>query len=281
MIRSMLAAIDGSPSSLAALHVAAVWDAKLGAGLHTVFVEDEQRLVTYSAITGMGDSYVFPVPLPPDQLAAEEKRIAADRSAVEAAYRKETADYGAKSTFESLRGSLNSILVHQAKSADLVAVGRRGKFETMLERRVGPTTETVIYDAVRPVLVVPDKPRTEGPFLIAFDDSRGVQRVLPSALELAERLKAEVVVLTVDDDLARARARQATIQKLVANHGLAAKYLTERGKAAEVIPEIAGRQKAGLIAMGAFGHNPIYELFFGSVARSVMERSACPVLLMT
>jgi nucleotide-binding universal stress UspA family protein len=32
--------------------------------------------------------------------------------------------------------------------------------------------------------------------------------------------------------------------------------------------------------MGAFGRNPIFELFFGSTTLSVLERSPCPVLLM-
>jgi nucleotide-binding universal stress UspA family protein len=35
-----------------------------------------------------------------------------------------------------------------------------------------------------------------------------------------------------------------------------------------------------MIVMGAFGHNPLHELFFGSTTLETLAEAQCPVLLM-
>jgi nucleotide-binding universal stress UspA family protein len=88
-------------------------------------------------------------------------------------------------------------------------------------------------------------------------------------------------VLTVDERAERAQHVQELIKPNLRAHRTATRYLVERGVPAEVIPRVAGRERAGWIAMGAFNRNPIYELFFGSTTLSVLERSNVPVLLMS
>ena len=51
-----------------------------------------------------------------------------------------------------------------------------------------------------------------------------------------------------------------------------------KGKAAEVIVNSAKKTGAGLIVMGAFNRNPVYELFFGSTTLNVLDHAPCPVL---
>ena len=280
MIRSMLTAVDGSSSSLAALRVAADWAARLEARLDAVFVEEEQRFITYSVAADVGGGVVYPMPLPPDKLAAEQKKVAEERAAIEKAFGEITRGKVKEAQFRSLPGGTNAVLIQAGRAADLIVMGKRGRFDPPASRRTGPTTETLIHDALRPVLVVPEQARAQGPLLVAFDDSKGVQRVLPFALELAERLGLATAVLTVDEKAERGRRTQESLVPLLGAHRTAARFFVEKGTPADTICRAAEREQAGCIAMGAFGRHPIYELFFGSTTLAVLERAQCPVLLM-
>lgn len=280
MIRSMLVAVEGSASSLAALRLAADWATRLEARLEAVFVEEEQRFLTYEVAASAGGSVVYPLPLPPDKLAAEKKKVAEERGAVERAFHEATRSKVTGASFRSIEGQTNAVLIQAARAADLVVMGKRGQFDPPAARQTGPTTETLIHDALRPVLVVPDQPRTQGPMLIAFDNSKGVHRVLPFAMELAERLGRDTVVLTVDDKEERARKLQEGIKPYLSAHRTSTRFAIERGHAAQAIARTAEAEQAGIVVMGAFGRNPIYELFFGSTTLAVLERAKCPVLLM-
>ena len=279
MIRRILSAVDGSVSSLAGVKIAADWASRLEAGLLAVFVEEEQRFVTYT-VSPMIDGGVYPIPLPPDKLAAEQQKVAEERRAIQEAFDQIAKGKAKEARFVSIPGATNEVLIREARQADLVVIGKRGRFDPPMSRQAGPTTESIIQNALRPVLVMPDRARTEGPTLIAYDDSRGVQRVLPFAVDLAERLNWETIVVTVNDKAENALAGQALVKPYLLAHRPNTKFVVEKGRAAEGILRIAERERAGLIAMGAFGGNPIYELFFGSTTLSVLERAECPVLLM-
>jgi nucleotide-binding universal stress UspA family protein len=279
MIRSIFSAVDGSVSSLAGLRIAADWAARLDARLLAGFVEEQQRFVTYT-VSPMMDGGVYPIPLSPDKLAAEQQKVADERQAIQEAFDQITKGKVKDARFTSIPGDTNEVLIREARQADLVVIGKRGRFDPPMSRQAGPTTESIIQNAMRPVLVMPDRARTTGPAVIAYDDSRGVQRVLPFAVELAERLGWETIVVTVDDKAENALSRQALVKPYLLAHRPNAKFVAEKGRHAEGILRIANRERAGLIAMGAFGGNPIYELFFGSTTLSVLERAECPILLM-
>src|SRR5690242_19804027 len=154
MIRTILAAADGSASSLAGLELAAGWAATLQLSLRVVFVEEEQRFLTYTAIASDAGAYPVAIPLAPDKMAAEKKRVEAERRSIEQAYEKVTKDRVSNARFESIAGATNAVLMQAARGADLVVVGKRGSFETRESCLAGPTTETLIHDSLRPVIVV-------------------------------------------------------------------------------------------------------------------------------
>jgi nucleotide-binding universal stress UspA family protein len=280
MIRTILVAADGSESSLAGIRLAAGWAATLQTALRVVFVEEEERFLTYTAIASDAGAYPVAIPLAPDKLAAEKQRVEAERSAIDHAYRQATKSRVSDSRFESIAGATNSVLIQAARGVDLVVVGKRGRFETRESNSPGPTTEALIHAALRPVIVVPEQPRFDSSLLIAFDDSAGVQRILPFAVELAERFGNRIVVLTVHEKPDQAQRIQESVKSYLQNRKLESKFVPAQGDPAQAILRVADEERIGMIAMGAFGRNPVYELFFGSVTRSVLERAKNPVLLM-
>jgi nucleotide-binding universal stress UspA family protein len=279
MIKRILVAVDGSPASLAAVQQAVHWAVLLQAQLQALFVADEQRFVYYPTAASFEGGVVMPVPLPEGRLQAEQAKVQAEEKDIRSALDKATQGKKLDVQYKHERGDVNAILVREARTADMVVIGKRGRFDAPGSKQAGPTTEALIHDAMRPVLVVPEGSRTQGPLLVAYDNSKGVQRILPSAVVLAEKSGQEVFILTVDDKPARAKELQEALIPFFQSHGLAVKLLVEKGKPAAAVVKAAEAQGAGMIVMGAFNRNPVYELFFGSTTLSVLERATCPILL--
>ncbi len=280
MIRSILAAVDGSPASLAGMQQAAAWAKRLGAELRAMFVEDKQRYEYFPAISSFDGGMTMPSSLPEEEQRKELARFAAEREEIRQAYEEIVGAAGISSDFSTPCGNLGDILVAEARMVDLVVMGRRGRNDPPDSTKAGPTTESLIHDALRPVLVVPENGRTEGPVLFAFDGSLGVNRVVMHGAHLTAALNAKAVVVTADDDPEKGARVQAGLRRYLAPHGIDAQCELARGKPAAAIIAAAEAHRAGMIVMGAFGHSAIRELFFGSTTLDILEHTRCPVLLM-
>jgi nucleotide-binding universal stress UspA family protein len=286
MIRRMLVALDGSAAAKAALAAALRLAELTGARLSGVFVEDEMRFMTFPAVTFMEGGVAVPVPLPDDALRKVEAEVRSEALAL----RKEfdaaiQAQPRVKGEFASIRGGINAVLADEGRAADLIVIGRRGKRPGEKKTtRPGPTTEAMVHDSLRPVLVVPAGARQGGATLFAYDGSRAAQRVAVMGALLAsletQRTGAGCHVLTVDDDPEGARKTQEALLRYLAAYELAPRAIAAKGNAAQQILDQANAKGAGLIVMGAFGHSPLRELIFGSTTLRVLEGTACPVLMM-
>lgn len=221
-----------------------------------------------------------PVSLPPDKLAEETGRVDAEGAAIREAFEEATRGMVAKANMVTVRGNVNDVLIAEARAADLVVMGKRGRNDPPGSKKAGPTTEAIIHDALRPVLVVPEQSNTVGGVLFAYDGSVGVQRVVVPGTILAKMNGEGAAVVTVAEEEPQARALQGMLKKYFSAHGIEAVYQVSRGKPAREIIESARAFRSGLIVMGAFGHGPIRQLVFGSVTLSVLENAPCPVLLM-
>lgn len=281
MIKSILVALDGSPTGNAGLEQAVEWAKALKAELRGIFVEDEQRFVTYPAGMSAEGGVPVSVPLPEAEFETMKARVKEEGDAIESAFTKASAGGGLQADFMRKPGNVNDILTHEARLVDLVVIGRRGVSNTSRSRTPGPTTETLIHNALRPVVVVPENP-TSGGVLFAYDGSTGVQRALVAGTEMTVARKAPVSVISIGDEGAKADALREGLTRYWKPHGLKADFNqpAKEGRVSTMIVNEARHRECGLIVMGAFGHNPIRELLFGSTTLEVLEESICPVLLM-
>ncbi len=282
MMKSILVALDGSAAAYAALTEAVAWAGLLQAELRGYFVEDEQRFVTYPAGISAEGGVPIAVPLPEDEMEAEAEKARREGDEIQSAFETAVKGLNVRCTFERERGGVNDVLTREGRAADLIVVGRRGRHEPSESRRPGPTTETLIHNALRPVLVVPDEPRSQGGVLFAYDGSRGVQRVLVPGTELARTKSAAVHVIAIGDDPEHGEALRRTLERYWRPYDIAPafNYVQRKGRFSAMIVAEAAQTDCGMIVMGAFGHNPIRELFFGSTTLEVLEHATCPVLLM-
>ena len=130
--------------------------------------------------------------------------------------------------------------------------------------------------------------------LIALDGTKGSERVMPLAVELAKSNGAELVLAHVDeqplgkgggsinvgdDDLqARLRSRAQELSSEGVETAFEARSVVLRGPA-HVLAEIADDVGADLIVAGSRGHSPIGGLLLGSVTQRLLQVAHQPVLV--
>ena len=175
---------------------------------------------------------------------------------------------------------LPAILARQGRCADLVVVGPGTDTDE------SNLTEAAFMDTGRPALVVPSAWAGQLPpkrALVAWDGSREAARAAGDAVPLLKAAE-DVVVLIVDAHRAPARFSESPGLGLTAyltRHGAKArvKQVTASGGIADTILSQVGEEQADLLVMGGYGHSRMRELMFGGVTRSILESTACPILV--
>jgi nucleotide-binding universal stress UspA family protein len=119
--------------------------------------------------------------------------------------------------------------------------------------------------------------------LLASDASPASVAAEDQAIELAARLAARLVVLSVAAGSPSAReSRQLAVEAIVQRAragGAEATGLTWDGEAGEAIVEAAGAESADLIVVGTHGRGAVGRLFLGSVSDHVVRHARCPVMV--
>jgi len=135
--------------------------------------------------------------------------------------------------------------------------------------------------------------------LVAVDFSEVSVHVYEAAVDLAERLKATVVVLNVtepqvdyaglavpqtylsaDDEIQKTiQARLEVARERFESRGLTVFVEHQWGQVVTSILERVQKWDAGLILVGSHGHGAMYNLLVGSVAAGLIRHSPVPVLV--
>jgi nucleotide-binding universal stress UspA family protein len=176
----------------------------------------------------------------------------------------------------------------EATAHDLVVVGRNSLFDVDGELHEVPLCiDRIIRGEPRPVLLVPPggKPGDDlaAPVLIAFDGTPAASRTLHMFALLGLPAERELHVLTVDSSEDAAATAAGRACALLGRHGAKQAHgiglgNLQAGTPAEAILGTAKTLGAGMIAMGAYGHRGVREIF-GSCTRDVLENSAKPLFL--
>ncbi len=164
-------------------------------------------------------------------------------------------------------------LIEQARAADLVVVGRRGRGDDD-PGPLGVPPGPVLMEAGRPVLVVP--PRLvhlhAARVVVAWKDGPAARRAVSAVLPFIHGAD-EVAVLTVGGD-GRHEGTKAVAGHLARHGAHVTKHLLRpTGSDGGEILDFAVRQDADLIVMGAYGHSRLREWIFGGVTREALERA--------
>jgi nucleotide-binding universal stress UspA family protein len=155
----------------------------------------------------------------------------------------------------------------------------------------GSVADQVLRRAQLPVLLVTADCRHRWPaeqplrILVPLDGSPLGEHVLPVAAELANLLKAELVLLRAveAEDEAGLGAVRGYFEDLAGRlKGQGASAVTDcarLGEAADVIEGVAREERADLIAMATHGRSGLARVLAGSIATATLRRASVPLLL--
>ncbi len=182
---------------------------------------------------------------------------------------------GIRTEWHAARAKPFTHLVEQARSADLVVVGRRGPDDEETGG-LGVSPGPFLMEVGRPVLVAPPRlVHVKGTrIVVAWKDTPEARRAVTAALPFL-READEVFVATVGDDAAQNGAE--AVAGHLRRHGAPASAHLMRPvrQESDDILEFAQGREADLIVMGAFGRSRLREWIFGGFTRDALER--CPV----
>ncbi|AZQ39492.1 universal stress protein [Streptomyces cyaneochromogenes] len=276
--------VDGSPSSMAAVEVAAREAGLRGVGLRLVH------------------AFSWPAahvpPGRPWEPSGAGLRELIDGTLAKAQRRAHEAAPGIDVMREVLVGEPVMVLEIESRSASLAVVGSRGlsRFGALL---LGSTAGHLAAHAACPVLVVRGRPDPAGPVLLAVDGSPAARGAAEFAFAQASLHGTDLVALhawntqseraydgpsdppfvTYDEDRLRDEAERVLAEAL---GGLGEKYpdvavhrTLVRGRIRHSLIEASA--EAGLVVVGARGRGGFAGLLLGSVSQAVLHHAHCPV----
>lgn len=235
---------------------------------HFIGIHAEALPVPYTSATGFPDTEFL-------QVSAEMSRERADK--LEATFLKHIENSGLSFEWRSLESfSGDSALtgISSVRTADLIIAAQR-------ESGGDPSADvdTLVYDAGRPVLVVPHSGPLVTSFkhvLLAWNGSKEAARAAFDALPfIIEAEKTDILVIdppeTLDDS---PEAAGAEIASALARHGatVSVSVLKSEGISVDdVIQTRLAETGADLLVLGAYSHSWLRQLLFGGVTRTVLR----------
>ena len=281
-LRTVVAAVDFSPGSAAALVRAADLAERSGAALHLMHADVLFR--------SSGDGA-------PDASPSSALRVRVERLAADALGLDHPAELDALApTVAVVRDTTpRAAILRYADGADLLVVGTHGR-SGIARVLLGSVAESLVACAPCPVLTVPasDAAPPTAPVLVAVDFSARSQAALAAGAALAALYGAPVELvhavrdagpyppmapelLSVSDvDPARDAAVRERLARFAGETAVAAVHVAY-GAPSHAVPALAADIGAGVVVMGTHARTGLARIV-GSVAQATLRRAPCPVL---
>ncbi|BCG88767.1 universal stress protein [Mesorhizobium sp. 113-3-9] len=243
---------------------------------HLIGIHAEALPVPYTSATGFPDTEFL-------QVSADMSRERAEK--LQAVFLRQIEDSGLSFEWRSLESfSGDSALtgISSVRAADLIIAAQS-------ETGSDPSADvgTLVYDAGRPVLVVPP----QGPLLTTFkhvlliwNGSKEAARAAFDALPfIIEAEKTEILIIDPPDTLDDSPEAAGTeIASSLSRHGASVGVSVQKSGGIPVEDMIQTRiveTGADLLVLGAYSHSWLRRLLFGGVTRSVLRTAPVAAFL--
>lgn len=237
---------------------------------HIVGIHAEALPVPYTSATGFPDTEFL-------QVSAEMNKERADK--LHAFFLRRIEESGLSfewRNFESFSGDSALTGITSVRAADLIVAAQRDTGGDP-----GADVDTLVYDAGRPVLVVPHAGPLVTTFrrvLLAWNGSKEAARAAFDALPfIVEADKTDILVIDPPDTLEEApEAAGADIAAALSRHGANVSVSVQKSAGTAIDDIIQARiteSGADLLVLGAYSHSWLRQLLFGGVTRTVLRTS--------
>ncbi|MUH94515.1 universal stress protein [Pseudomonas aeruginosa] len=279
---TVIACIDGSPSSAAVCDYSAWASVRLASPLTLVHILEDvvQAPTDLSGSIGLGSREL----LLQELAALDEKRGRLAREhgqhLLEAA--KHRLDQLGIVHPKSIQrhGNLVDSLKAMEEDTRLLVIGRQGEGRGSVFQHIGGHVENVIRTLHRPVLVVPNDFVMPRSFLIAFDGSANAHRVVERLVQspLLKGLDCHLLMVGEASAEQQTQLDSATSQLQQAGYTTYAK--TCQGDVEDELERYCQEQFISLLVMGAYGHSRIRQFLIGSTTTTMLRRATVPLLML-
>ncbi|TPJ42550.1 universal stress protein [Mesorhizobium sp. B2-3-13] len=243
---------------------------------HLIGIHAEALPVPYTSATGFPDTEFL-------QVSADMNRERAEK--LQAFFLRRIEDSGLSFEWRSLESfSGDSALtgISNVRAADLIIAAQR---ET--DGDPSADVDTLVYDAGRPVLVVPHAGPLVTTFkrvLLAWNGSKEAARAAFDALPfIIEAEKTDILVIDPPDTLDESpEAAGAEIASALSRHGATVSVSVQKSGGTSVDDMIQNRiaeTGADLLVLGAYSHSWLRQLLFGGVTRTVLRTAQVAAFL--
>ena len=216
-----------------------------------------------------------------------EQNVKAGQGEAAAAFAKAIEGKEIASEWRAVDGPADSMLIADARYADLVIVGQNDPDATTVLPARADLPETVALSTGRAVLVVPHLGVPKAPggtVMLCWNASRESARAASEALPLLKTAKQVIVLIVGPTTSGGADSAEpgASVTAWLSRHGV--KVTVQRDSSADAdagsaILSRAADHDADLIVMGVYGHSRLRELVLGGASRTLLSSMTMPVLM--
>lgn len=172
----------------------------------------------------------------------------------------------------------------EEKEASLIIMGcnsSRG-----LKRFIGSNALRVVRESKTPVITIKGKTHRKGceHILLPLDLTKETREKVARALDFARAYGSEIHVMSVREsdkfDMSALTRQMNQVQRFIEDHGVKVKteFVEKKGSVAETIIEYGKQNDIDLIMIMTQQEQDITELFIGSQAQELINKSEIPVL---
>jgi len=145
---------------------------------------------------------------------------------------------------------------------------------------ISQQTKEIVRHLKIPTLLVKNEFLEPKKVMIAYDGSESAAKALEMVAKTPLFRNIKRYIVTVGDDEGNANMILEGASLLLKANGIDAESIFLEGERGAKLLEFAEKEDIDIIAMGAFSHNRLREIFLGSLTSKMIEQSKVPVLLL-
>lgn len=176
-------------------------------------------------------------------------------------------------------GKLSDEITNYEADADLVVLGKRGNNADFEKGHLGSNLERVVRSCKHPVLVASRAFKKMDNFVLAFDAGASAQKAVEYIAKEPLLRGMHAYLLYVGTPNPKIEKALAKAQGILTQAKFEVTVEQRYGEPEAVIEEIVAQDHIDLLAMGAYGHSPIRQMFVGSTTTQMVRNVKIPVLL--
>jgi len=177
-------------------------------------------------------------------------------------------------------GEIEVSLRNKESGGDLILIGKRGKKNSETKSRLGYNFERIVRASTKPVFVSNSICKEINHVLVAYDGSLPSIRILEYLLGQSAFGVLEVSILVVSKAAEdRLGQEQRSFIMSLNQRNQSINFIDATGDPKDQIIKRLRHQRYDMLAIGAYGHSKLRQLFIGSTTSALIHASPVPVLL--